>query len=62
MQPGRARPSRFAAFAAKWQPDWSLVVFKTAFDNPQPDVTIASMTYVSAEATTCLFLVGLTVE
>ncbi len=46
----------------KWAPDRSLVLYKTAFDNPQPDVKLDSISYVSTETMTCPFTVGLTVE
>jgi len=46
----------------KWQPELSLVLYKTTFDNPQPGVKLASLDYVSTETATGPFLVGLTVE
>ena len=50
------------AYIRKWQPELSLVLYKTTFDNPQPEVKISSVDFVSTETITCPFLVGLTVE
>ena len=50
------------AHIRKWQPELSLVLYRTTFDNPQPDLKIATVDYVSTETITCPFLVGLTVE
>lgn len=44
------------------QPDESLVLYKSTFDNPQPDATLASLDYVSTMTEVAPFLVGLTVE
>lgn len=49
-------------YLKKWQPQLSLVLYRTTFQNPQPDVKIDSVDYVSAETMTCPFLVGLTVD
>jgi len=49
-------------YIRKWQPELSLILYKTTFDNPQPDVKLASVDFVSSETVTCPFLVGLTVE
>jgi predicted alpha/beta superfamily hydrolase len=49
-------------YMEKWAADWSLVLYRTAFDNPQPDVPVTVLNYVSAESTACPFMVGLTVE
>jgi hypothetical protein len=49
-------------YIRKWQPELSLVLYKTTFDNPQPEVKLASVDFVSTETITCPFLVGLTVE
>ena len=49
-------------YIRQWQPELSLVLYKTTFDNPQPEVKIASVDFVSTETITCPFLVGLTVE
>ncbi len=43
-------------------PDESLVLYKSTFENPQPEVTISSLDYVSTQTGTAPFLVGLTVE
>lgn len=50
------------AHIRKFQPELSLVLYKTTFDNPQPAVKLASVDFVSTETVTCPFLVGLTVE
>jgi hypothetical protein len=44
------------------QSDESLVLYKSTFDNPRPDVTLASLDYVSTMTEAAPFLVGLTVE
>ena len=49
-------------YIRKWQPELSLVLYKSTFDNPQPEVKISSVDFVSTETITCPFLVGLTVE
>jgi hypothetical protein len=46
----------------KWAPDRSLVLFKTVFENPQPELKLDSISYVSSETMSCPFMVGLTVE
>ena len=46
----------------RWQPDESIVIYKSTFDNPQPDIAISSLDYVSARTDTVPFLLGLTVE
>jgi len=46
----------------KWQPDESIVLYKSTFDNPQPNIAISSLDYVSTETDTVPFLLGLTVE
>jgi RNA polymerase sigma factor (sigma-70 family) len=43
-------------------PDESLVLYRSAFENPQPDVAVSSVDYVSIQTGTAPFLVGLTVE
>jgi hypothetical protein len=50
------------AYIRKWQPDLSLVLYRTTLDNPQPDVAVASVDFASTQTITCPFLVGLTVE
>jgi hypothetical protein len=49
-------------YIRKWQPELSLVLYKTTLDNPQPGVKLASLDFVSTETSTAPFLVGLTVE
>jgi hypothetical protein len=44
------------------QPLLSLVLYRTIFKNPRPDVELASLDYVSTETITAPFMVGLTVE
>ena len=43
-------------------PDESLVLFKSVFQNPRPDVAVTSVDYVSTMTETGPFLAGLTVE
>ena len=63
MAPGTERAwTGSNPYVRKWQPEYSLILYKTTFDNPQPDITISSVDYVSTETITCPFLVGLTVE
>ncbi len=63
MAPGTERAwTGSNAYVRKWQPEFSLILYKTTFDNPQPKVEISSMDFVSTETITCPFLVGLTVE
>ena len=50
------------AYIRKWQPELSLVLYKSTFNNPQPGVEISTVDFVSTETITCPFLVGLTVE
>lgn len=50
------------AYLKKWQPDLSLVLYQSTFDNPQAGVTLSSIDYVSAETMSVPLLVGLTVE
>ena len=50
-------------FLEKYWPDESLVLYKSAFANPQPDLTVSTVDYVSTMMTeTAPFLVGLTVR
>src|SRR5262249_23037946 len=44
------------------RPGWSLRLYKTSFDNPQPNVPVASVDYVSKMTEAAPFLVGLTIE
>jgi len=46
----------------RFQPDESLVLYRTTFANPRPDATLSSIDYVSSETITVPFMVGLTVE
>jgi hypothetical protein len=63
MAPGTERAwTGSNAYLRQWQPELTLVLYKTTFDNPQPEVKVASMDFVSTETVTCPFLVGLTVE
>ena len=49
-------------FIKKIWPDESLILYKSTFENPQPDVVISNLDYVSMVTGTAPFLVGLTVE
>jgi RNA polymerase sigma factor (sigma-70 family) len=63
MAPGTERAwTGSNPFIKKIWPDESLVLYKSTFDNPQPDVVIANLDYVSTVTGTTPFLVGLTVE
>ena len=44
------------------RPGWSLRLYKSSFDNPQPNVPVASVDYVSKMTEAAPFLVGLTIE
>ena len=44
------------------QPDESLVLFRTTFENPQPDVILTGIDYVSSNTPSVPILFGLTVE
>jgi hypothetical protein len=68
-----ARDSRMAAsterawtgsnpFIKQFWPDESLVLYKSSFENPQPEISIASLDYVATGTGVAPFLVGLTVE
>ena len=46
----------------KLDPDETLVLFKSVFQNPRPDLAVTSMDYVSTMTETGPFLAGLTVE
>jgi hypothetical protein len=46
----------------KWKPEYSLGLYKSTFENPQPAVSIRSMDFISTETDACPFLVGVTVE
>ena len=49
-------------YVRKFQPDESLILYKSTFKNPQPALTVASLDYVSTMTEVAPFLVGLTVE
>lgn len=49
-------------FLKKMFPDESLILYKSTFDNPQPNVTLSAADYVSGGMEIAPFLVGLTVE
>lgn len=49
-------------YQRKIWPDESLVLYKSAFANPQPDLTVSTVDYVSTMTATAPFLAGLTVE
>jgi hypothetical protein len=46
----------------KQQPEWSLRLYKSTFDNPRPGVEITALDYVSTLTDAAPFLVGLTLE
>jgi hypothetical protein len=46
---------------ALW-PDESLNLYKSTFTNPQPDLTVSTVDYVSTMTATAPFMVGMTVE
>jgi hypothetical protein len=50
------------ALIKKFWPDESLVLYRSAFDNPHPEKTVATLDYVSTVTGTAPFLAGLTVE
>jgi hypothetical protein len=49
-------------YVRKFQPESALILYKTTFDNPQPEVKISTVDFVSTETIACPFFVGLTVE
>jgi hypothetical protein len=49
-------------YMRQWMPDASLSLFRTVFENPQPEVAISTLDYISNKTIACPFLVGLTVE
>lgn len=49
-------------FIRQWEPDLSLCLFRSSLENPQPEVAISTLDYVSTVTSACPFLVGLTVE
>ena len=46
----------------RFYPDEELNLYRSAFPNPQPDIAVTSLDYVSTMSTAAPFLVGLTVE
>jgi hypothetical protein len=63
MAPGTERAwTGSNPFVKRIWPDEALMLLKSTFDNPQPDVAISSIDYVSTMTETAPFLVGLTVE
>jgi RNA polymerase sigma factor (sigma-70 family) len=63
MAPGTERAwTGSNPFVKKIWPDESLVLYKSSFENPQPDVVISNLDYVSTVTGTAPFLAGLTVE
>jgi RNA polymerase sigma factor (sigma-70 family) len=63
MAPGteRAWTGSNPAIRKTW-PDESLILYRSAFENPQPGATVSTLDYVSTMTGTAPFLVGLTVE
>jgi hypothetical protein len=49
-------------YIRRWQPELSLVLYKSTLYNPQPELGLSSVDFVSTGTITCPFLVGLTVE
>ncbi|HTL55397.1 MAG TPA: hypothetical protein VL361_06935 [Candidatus Limnocylindrales bacterium] len=47
---------------ARLRPGWSLRLYKSTFDNPQPQLSLTSIDYVSKLTEAAPFLVGLTIE
>jgi hypothetical protein len=63
MAPGTERAwTGSNPYVRKFQPEYSLILYKTTFDNPQPEVKISTVDFVSTETIACPFFVGLTVE
>src|ERR1035437_5582562 len=63
MAPGTERAwTGSNSFIKRIWPDESLILYKSTFANPQSDVIISSLDYVSTVTGTAPFLVGLTVE
>ncbi|MDB6057041.1 MAG: polymerase, sigma-24 subunit, subfamily [Verrucomicrobiales bacterium] len=49
-------------YVKKWMPDQSLVLYRSTFENPKPNVKLSSIDYVSADTQSVPFMVGLTVD
>jgi len=63
MAPGTERAwTGSNPYIRKFEPENSLILYKTTFDNPQPEVKISTVDFVSTETIACPFFVGLTVE
>lgn len=63
MAPGTERAwTGSNAHVRKWQPEMAIILYKSTFENPQPEVKISSIDFVSTETITCPFFVGLTLE
>jgi RNA polymerase sigma factor (sigma-70 family) len=63
MAPGTERAwAGSNPFIRRIWPDESLILYKSTFDNPQPDAIVSNLDYVSTMTGTAPFLVGLTVE
>ena len=63
MAPGTERAwTGSNPYIRKFQPENSLILYKTTFYNPQPELKIATVDFVSTETIACPFFVGLTVE
>lgn len=63
MAPGTERAwTGSNPYIRRWQPELSLVLYKSTFYNPQPELAVSSVDFVSTGTITCPFLVGLTVE
>jgi RNA polymerase sigma factor (sigma-70 family) len=63
MAPGTERAwAGSNPFIKKIWPDESLILYKSTFENPQPNVIISNLDYVSTMTGTAPFLAGLTVE
>ena len=63
MAPGTERAwAGSNPYVKKFWKDESLILYKTTFENPQPDVVVSNLDYVSTVTEVAPFLVGLTVE
>lgn len=49
-------------FIRRYYPDECLVLYKSSFQNPQPDIVVTSLDYVSTGTGIAPFLLGLTVD
>ena len=63
MAPGTERAwAGSNPYVKKFWKDESLILYKTTFANPQPEVVVSNLDYVSTMTEVAPFLVGLTVE